>query len=495
MREILIKGEGILAELLRDAGVAIAAPCGGHGRCGKCRVVAHGALSEPTVQEKKTLTAEELADGVRLACCAMAQGEVRISLPEEQVAKVRMDGASFGASDHCAYQKLGVAIDIGTTTLASQLYEGGKLLASAGMANPQRAFGADVISRIESALGGHAAEQAQVIREALSQLMVQLCEEAGRSLEDIDGVCITGNTTMLYLLTGTDTEPLSHAPFVITEYFGRSIPAERLDLPCPKDTAVYLPRCMGPFVGADITCAALASGLCERDQTGLLADIGTNGELALWHQDNLYCTSTAAGPAFEAANLSCGMQGSAGAVDHATVKDGAIDYHVIGDVEPKGICGSGIADLIACMLRLELIDETGYLTDDEDEYPLTDSVCVSQQDIRQIQLAKSAVCAGMLTMMDYAGIGPEDVAQLDIAGGFGSYLSLDSAVDIGLIPKELKEGSRVIGNAALSGAAMLLHDTALWEKANKLAQSAQQVDLAANPVFMDNYIENMQFDC
>ena len=249
---------------------------------------------------------------------------------------------------------------------------------------------------------------------------------------------------------------------------------------------------MSAFVGAEITTALLASGICQGTDTALLADIGTNGEIALWHQGILRCCSTAAGPAFEGANLSQGMQGAPGAIDHAWVQEDALALHTIGDLPAVGICGSGVADVLAGLLQLGKLDETGFLEDGED-CALTPQVSFTQKDVRQVQLAKSAIRAGMETLLSHASLTPEAVSSLAIAGGFGSYLSLDSAAAIGLIPPVLSSRALVLGNAALSGAAMVLQRRSFREECQALAQSAQTVELSTDPVFMDLYIEHMLF--
>ena len=225
----------------------------------------------------------------------------------------------------------------------------------------------------------------------------------------------------------------------------------------------------------------------------MLADIGTNGEIALWHGGRLSCCSTAAGPAFEGANLSQGMQGAPGAIDHAWVQDGALEIHTIGGVQPAGICGSGVADVLAGLLALGRLDETGLLDDGEEAWTLAPGVAFTQGDVRQVQLAKSAVRSGIETLMARAGLTAEDLAELAIAGGFGSYLSLDSAAAIGLIPPTLKPRCRVLGNAALAGASMLLRSRPLLEESAALAKSAVTADLATDPIFMEQYVEQMMF--
>lgn len=485
-------GEGsLLSDLL---GHDMAMPCGGKGRCGKCRVCAEGKLSSLTAEERSALSEEEVRSGIRLACCTRIEGDATVNtLSSQALSQICTDGSGDWDGSHPMFSVLGAAVDIGTTTLASRLYSRDGLLATAAAPNPQASFGADVITRVGSAMEGNAMTLAHCVREAVSDLLKTMCQEAHYETVEIDGLVITGNTAMLHLLMGDDPSPLAAAPFEAKELYGKTVPAAALDLPCAPDAIVYLPRCMSAFVGADITTALLASRICEKQDTALLVDIGTNGEMALWKEGALTCCSTAAGPAFEGANLSQGMQGAPGAIDHAKVEGGELTLHTIGDQPAVGICGSGVADVLACLLELDILDETGLLDDGEDSYPLTDSVSITQADVRQVQLAKSAIRAGLETLLYQAGLSSADLSQLAIAGGFGSYLSLDSAAIIGLLPSDAISHSSVLGNAALTGAAMLLGNRSLIEKIEAMAASAQTIDLSTSPYFMDAYVENMMF--
>lgn len=359
------------------------------------------------------------------------------------------------------------------------------------MANPQAAWGADVISRIEAALKGEGSALAASVRGAIDGLLRQMADRARISPEKIDALVITGNTAMLHLFTETSPEPLSHAPFEAKRLFGEVCSADALGLSACPGAEIYLPRCMSAFVGADITTALLASGICEASDTRILVDIGTNGEMALWHKGELTCCSTAAGPAFEGAGLSMGMHGQDGAVDHVTVQNGALQPHVIGGADPVGICGSGVIDALACLLETEELDETGLL--ETEPAPIAPPVVLTQRDVRMVQLAKSAISAGLRTLLYSTGISCGEVAEMAVAGGFGSYLDVANAGRIGLIPEELVPKVRVLGNAALSGASMLLLDRELTRPCERLAQLARTLVLSSNPVFSEYYTEGMFF--
>lgn len=465
-------------------------PCGGAGRCGKCRVVARGVLSEPSPEELRALSADELARGVRLACCARALGDCEVLTGTNAPAFILGESGALPAPAPM-FSGVGAAVDIGTTTLAACLYgPSGTLLAQAGKMNPQRRWGADVISRIEASRKGEGEELARAVREGINELLAEMCAAAGLAPDAPDALVITGNTAMLYLLTGSDPDCLAHAPFVADRLFGETLTGADLGLCCPG-AAVYLPRCISAFVGADTATALLAAGLTQRPGVHLLADIGTNGEIALWNGQQLSCCSTAAGPAFEGAGLSMGMPGRAGAVDHVTVENGALSAHVLGGGEAEGICGSGVVDALACLLATEVLDESGLL--DPEPAPVCGKVQLTQKDVRAVQLAKSAVAAGLVTLTRTAGLDFDRVESLSIAGGFGSYLDVKNAGAIGLIPEELVPRTRILGNAALRGAAMLLLDRTLCARCEETARRTQTIDLASSKVFFSAYTECMFF--
>lgn len=468
-------------------------PCGGSGRCGKCRVKAKGRLSVPSSQEQATL-GDALEQGYRLACMTQLEGDAEVwILPDKKMEHIKATGKLPTFSWNPMFRTYGVAIDIGTTTLAARLYSNNGLLSQKTALNPQHIFGADVISRIEKSMSGEREAMAQCIRNGLSQLVEALADEASILPGDIDTIVITGNTTMLFLLTARKTNCLSCAPFEADELFGRFLTGEELCLSSVPHAQIYLPHCISAFVGADITTALLASGICDKRENALMADIGTNGELALWHDGELLCCSTAAGPVFEGAGISQGMQGSPGAIDHVRWENNAVLVHAIGDQTPLGICGSGIIDAIAALCQGGEIEESGMLTSEEDRVDLTQTVALTQKDIRMVQLAKGAICAGIHTLLDTADISVSELDRLAIAGGFGSYLDLHSAGNIGLYPPEFEQKAVVLGNASLTGAAMILLKVEFSEKASALAKMAHSVELSSNPVFMENYVECMTF--
>lgn len=467
-----------LAKALCDAGFSLVQPCGGRGVCGKCAVEVSGDISEPDIQEQKL--------GVRLACRTVLNGDAVVSLPDSGSMQQIETGSGVKVTSldplGCGF---GIAVDIGTTTVAAKLLDlsTGEELSSSARINPQTAVSSDVMGRIGAALAGELSSLKDLISDAVSEIIQELCSEAGINREDVSCLTVTGNTTMLYLLTGKNPETLSHFPFEADCLFG--FETEILGY------RTYLPACMNAFVGADITCAVLASGMTEHPETSLLCDIGTNGEIALWKDGTLYVTSTAAGPAFEGAGISCGCGSIPGAIDRVTLENGAVKVHTIGDVPALGLCGSGLIDSISCFLKNGEIDETGAV--DADDLPLSNGVALMPKDVRSVQLAKAAIAAGIITLTEAAGIKADEIACLFIAGGFGSHLNVESAASIGLIPEELADRVKVIGNAALTGAEQMLLNRGSIDASNSLVEASRHVNLGGNPQFNNNYMEQMLF--
>ena len=474
-REIPFTGTPVLSELLCQHSIAVAHPCGGRGVCGKCAIRAAGAISPPTPAEKKA--------GTRLSCQITLLGDAEVWLPED-LGTVETAGYSPEAGTAMA-GRFGAAVDIGTTTVALKLYDlkTGSLLAEEGTMNPQRSVAADVMGRIGAAMGGLGPMLQDMVAEIIRVLLTKACAKAAITIAQVDTLVIAGNTTMLYLLTGRDPACLSCAPFQADCLFDRM--DTLLGIP------VYYPPCMNAFVGADISCAVLSSGMHLRHKTALLCDIGTNGELALWKDGVLYVTSTAAGPAFEGAGISCGCGSIPGAIDRVWVQNGKIRIHTIENKPPVGLCGSGLVDAIAAFLETEDIDETGAM--EEDFLPLAENIRLLPGDVRAVQLAKGAIAAGIRTLLDSAGISENDIETLYIAGGFGSHLNAASAAAIGLIPRELEHRVVVIGNGALSGAAQLLLRQEDISRIRELAQKSHHVNLGGNSLFNRHFMEAMLF--
>ena len=458
------------SELLASEGIHMAHPCGGRGVCGKCAVL---------------YETEGGAPETKLGCQLVLTGDARVTLPDSRAASIQLSGtSSLPITLSPMKGRLGAALDIGTTTIAARLFRlaDGRCLGEAGMVNPQTQAAADVMGRIGYAMKGGSGHLQRQVLGAIETLL-SACLPSEHSREEIDALVLTGNTAMLYLLTGRDPEPLSHAPFQADCLFGTT--CQVLGIPA------YLPPCMNAFVGADITCACLDSGQYDAGGISLLCDIGTNGELALLKDGVLRVCSTAAGPAFEGAGISCGCGGVEGAIDRVWIEDGALAYGTIGGKPPIGLCGSGLLDAAAALLDLGLVDDTG--ATDLDRLEIGGGIALLPRDIRALQLAKAAIAAGIRTLLHGASLAPEQLSTLYIAGGFGAHLNIESAVRIGLIPASLSQKVRVVGNAALSGACRLLLEEPSIRRAHAIADSARHVNLGGDPVFNEYYMDEMFF--
>jgi len=478
-REVLFSGTPLLSRVLDEQGYSLPHPCGGRGRCGKCGVELKGEVSPPNEAEVKA--------GSRLSCQAVLLGDCEaFLLPERKMEQIQLDGQVQPLTLRPMPGRFGVAIDVGTTTLALKVFDlqTGVLIGSAAGPNPQAAVAADVMGRIGAAMDGELTRLQRMIQNTLSSLLQEACRDAGVSEEEVETLIVAGNTAMLYLLTGQDTAPLSHAPFTADRLFDEWVTL--------LNREAYLPPCMDAFVGADISCAVLAGGMCGTDETALLIDAGTNGEIALWKQGALFVCSTAAGPAFEGAGIHMGCGSISGAVDSVSIGvDSVLNVHTILGAPAIGVCGSGLIDALACFLQQGQIDETGASM--KEKLFITPSVYLIPRDIRSAQLAKAAIAAGIRTLLQYAGVGISQVKTLYLAGGFGSRLNVMNAAAIGLIPSELAGRARVIGNAALTGAGMLLLDTENLKEIRRIAGLSRHVALGGNPVFNQAYMEEMLF--
>lgn len=475
-KTVSFTGTPLLQTVLTRAGYSVDHPCGGRGICGKCALKLRGNVSAPNGAEQKA--------GTRLSCQAVLLGDAEVWLADPQVNRIERSGRAAEMGTPMA-EGLGAAVDIGTTTLVMELFDlkTGNSLGTAARMNPQRSVAADVMGRIGEAMAGRGELLKSQIQEAIAQMLTQVCGNAGVAERAIHVMVVAGNTTMLYLLTGRNPECLSHAPFAADTLFGEE--GELLGI------RVYYPPCMNAFVGADITCAVLASGMHKSGQTALLCDIGTNGEIALWKDGRLYVTSTAAGPAFEGAGISCGCGSVNGAIDRVWAENGEIRVHTIADAPAVGICGSGLIDAVAAFLETEQIDETGGC--EADRLPLKDGIALLPRDIRTVQLAKAAIAAGIQTLLETAGVSEAEITTLYIAGGFGSHLNVASAAAIGLIPPSLQNRVQVIGNGSLTGAAAILLSREQIAAARRLAAESTHINLGGNPRFNEHYMAQMLF--
>lgn len=458
--------------------IRLPARCGGNGTCGKCGIqIVSGAVSG----------AQPDADGRVLACRARPEGDCVVRVREERGGGLA--GFAFSRRPAPALRGWGVALDVGTTTLAACLVRPGdaKIVARASCLNPQAVFGSDVISRIRAcAQPENLQKQHRLVVERTAELVRGLAVQAG--LTRVSRMVVAGNATMLHLFCGEDPSSIGVAPFRANFLEEREYSGVRQGL--PADRVLLMPS-VSSYVGADITADIVAADMFRSDERVLLVDLGTNGEMALRAPDGLVCTSTAAGPALEGACIECGMGGVEGAVDHVRDEEGELRFTTVGGAPPTGLCGSGLVDFVACLLRRGEIDETGAMR--RDRVYLTDRVYLSQADVRQFQLAKSAVSAGMKALLRRAGVREEEVSRLLIAGGLGFYIDVRRAAETGLILPALAGRAQAMGNGSLYGAYLVLADETCRAEARRAASAGRTIDLSTDAVFSEDFIEGMFF--
>ena len=479
-----------LRDLLFAQGVEF--PCGGQGRCRGCRIRVLDGTVEVNAAQRERLSADELASGWRLACQCSLESDLTIELRQWDAA-ILVDDTPFAFAPR---EGFGVAVDLGTTTLAAQLLDlsTARVLAVATALNSQARFGADVMSRVNFALEDGGQDQlCDLIRLQIGGLITQLVYAARVPEAEIRDVVLVGNTVMHHLFCGLDVEPLSRYPFE-SEHLG----LQTLDTdgwgwkPKARPRVRFLP-CLGGFVGSDILAGILATRLGERDDLNALVDLGTNGEIVIGNRERLLCASTAAGPAFEGARISMGMRASTGAISEVRVMGQEIECRVLGHVPPQGLCGSGLVDAVAAGLELGRIQPSGRFANGTGVWELSPPVVLTQSDIRELQLAKGAIAAGIRTLLDQLDAASSDLKKVYLAGAFGNYINRASAERIGLIgfPPDKVEAA---GNTALLGAKLALFrpdgDDGTFAG---LRSRIRHVALNADAGFQEVFVEEMSF--
>ena len=467
-----------LASLLPQFGLEF--PCGGTGLCGGCGVRVLAGSLPITDQDRSLFSEAELAGGWRLACQARAEMPLVLECRQWHMDVLTDNSGLSGAGK----SGLGIAIDLGTTTLAAQMIDmaTGSVLAVQTDLNPQASFGSDVMSRVRAAL--HGADLTTVVRLALRQMVTKL---AGGREGEIAEVVLVGNTVMHHLFAGLDVEPLSHTPFHSPHLGEQHFSAQELEWPLPPSCRVRFLRCIGGFVGSDILAGIHAVGMPAAENRMALIDLGTNGEIIIGNRNGIVCASTAAGPAFEAGSIRMGMRAATGAIARVSLQDGEMRATVIGDVEARGICGSGLVDAVAAGLESGAILSSGRIANGSKTFPVQAPVVLYQSDIRELQLAKAAIASGFRLLISHLNADAGDVQSIYLAGAFGNYVQIDSAIGIGHAG-DAKGAHPRGGNTALRGAKMLL-----LSASEPVLPAIEHISLAADAGFQDEFVKCMAF--
>jgi uncharacterized 2Fe-2S/4Fe-4S cluster protein (DUF4445 family) len=477
-KEIMVESHNIpLIDILARNGISIYAPCGGKGNCGKCIVFVRD-------------------EGEVLSCSYYPEKDIEIILPGEYEAKILVCQTDYLEDVPFSERVLlsgknpvGIAVDIGTTTVVLYYLDlrTGSIKKISSFLNPQRIFGADLISRIK---------YCQENETGLQLLQSLIINEINRDIDkfikskhlhnnDVEKIFIAGNTTMLHLFLGEDPLSIAIAPFIPKFIESQIRKGSDCGLNINPGAAVVTLPCISAYVGADIVAGL--SAIKSRFDNYLFLDIGTNGEMALVAGEKIFTCSAAAGPAFEGASLSCGMGAVTGAISF--FKDPK-NYSVVGNGVPTGICGSGIVDIVAYLLRKHILDETGFMKED---FIIERNIRVTQQDIREIQLAKSAIFSGIEILLREAGMTFREVDALFLAGGFGNYMNVESAIEIGLIPGEMKDRIFPVGNSAGIGTLQYLKSEQSEERINFILARSKYIELSNHDDFPTEFALNMNF--
>ena len=573
-----------IMQALHKAGLNIDAPCGGNGTCKKCKVkvtdsegertvlacqtvitgdmtvdisredeghrilmggitrevAATPSVSVYTVQVPKPSTEDLRSCWLRLCTAAeeaagLASGSIRPNLLvisdlyrtlEDNAYRVDvvLCNGELLAVQPVGVPVLGLAYDIGTTTIACYLLDlrSGKQLSQSSMLNPQTTFGGDVIMRMKYSVENGLDELTDCVRKALNTLAAKSAASAKQKLKDIYLVTVVGNTCMHHLFMGISPASLAYAPYTAAVTEAIQSEAVRFGFSVHPSAKLFMLPNIAGFVGADTVGAALAAAMDEKEQLTLLIDIGTNGEMVLGTKAHLVACSTAAGPAFEGALISCGMRGAEGAIDHVKLLEGRLEYTVIGGGKPIGICGSGLIDLLSELVRVGLVESGGRMVDDDEiacdpackpyaglletrdglrafrlaapeESGSGEALYFTQKDVREVQLAKGAMAAGIQMMCRHLGVTVDEIQSVMIAGAFGSYMSPSSACGIGLIPPQLGDRVLAIGNAAGEGSKLCALSIEEYRRAATLARGMDYLELAADPAFQDVFVDQLEF--
>jgi len=592
-KEVLINGDKSILEVFNEEDMAIYAPCGGKGTCGKCKVKVSGKVNSLTDEERKLLTSQEIGNGIRLACKTYAEGEIAVQLVEDKLvndAKGKLRSEMYYGADPLIYRRTekltaptlesgetvidtvreaigdleldlniireishkidyteegsfvvydnkvidmafgkrnnrlyGIAVDIGTTTVVCYLMDmlQGKQIGVSSMQNPQVGYGADVISRILYTIedpGGLKILRSRIIK-GIDLLIREVCEKTAVHKQDIYMGVFVGNTTMAHLFWGFNCSSLSRLPFnAVTQDMivesSRNIGIQNMN---QNGRIVFLPGIAG-FVGADTVGAMIAAELINCSENSLLVDLGTNGEIVLSTPKGRYACSTAAGPAFEGARIKYGMQAFPGAIDHAAVADD-IEISTIENQPAKGICGSGLIDIVSVLLEAGVISEDGKIAEPEGqrnkklaerivksgktkEFLIVNGshennlsrITLTQKDIRELQLAKGAIRAGIDILLNVSGLTVDNVDRLLLAGAFGNFINKESALRIGLFPELHPDKIIPLGNAAGEGAKKALCSRIiLRETAQHYARTTKHIEISSHPDFEKAFMEGMYF--
>ena len=479
-KELTVARGTPLIDVLHEFGVEF--PCGGKGSCSKCKVKLLQGEIVPDLLHRKRIEEMGLSPEWRLACMSQADGDLVLEVGQFE-AMIQADETLFSFEPRPGY---GVAVDLGTTTLVAQLVDlsTAKVLAVETALNPQRKWGSDLISRLESALAGNEAELTRLIREEIGAMLLKLVSVREAPLER---VVLVGNTVMQHFFAGSDSRPLAFYPFESPDLGSKRFSAFELEWKINCKEITFYPS-IGSFVGSDILAGICATGMWMHSEYTILVDLGTNGEIVVGNRDKLLCASTAAGPAFEGAKISMGMLATTGAISSVKGDGKGISCRVIGNVPATGICGSGLFDAVAVLFEKGLLGNFGEILSGDASVALTDRVHLTAGDIQEFLLAKAAIDAGISILLRKLELGLADISRIYFSGAFGSYINLKNMARLSMMNFP-EERFRKLGNSALIGAKMFLFSDE--DLTDSILSRTSHVNLESEPDFQDVFIERI----
>lgn len=457
-KEISVDSGKLLSDVIIDEGYNFPMPCAGQGVCGKCKVI---------------------KDGVEvLACRTVVDSDMNVSFTERG-SVISGDNAVKSYGEYTG-GLVDICIDIGTTTIALAVIDRGnnEELMRKAFDNPDRKYGIDVMSRIDYSMKNGTDELSNTLIEGLNRELQKIAHR----YKGISHIYVSGNTVMLHIFMRHDISSMGMYPYETKFLISQRISAKELGIRVGKEV-ITLP-CISAFVGSDVVAGLISIGE-QGDKYNLLIDMGTNAETVLFRKGKYLTASAAAGPCFEGGNISCGMSASDGAITHFVYPD---DIEHIGDNKPVGICGTALIDIIAELLRHGIIDNSGHI---DGRYFVADGVMLTQEDIRQFQLAKAAVRTATELLVKRAGISINDIAKVYIAGGFSWSINLNNLVHSGIIARELQGKCVCIGNSSLDGCVAYRNNSAF---ADKIISNAEVIDIAMEEEFGELFVSNIDFD-
>ncbi len=473
-----------LMDVLHEFGIEF--PCGGKGTCGKCKVKLHEGEIEVSEIHRQKLDSLQLSDDWRLACYSHCTANITLEI-EQFNHLILADESDF---QFIPQQGFGVAVDLGTTTLVAQLIDlsTAKVLAVETRLNPQAKFGADLISRIQACIQGDEVEMMLLIRQSIGNMIELLLQKQD---VEIQRIAIVGNTVMQLIFSNCELASLAQYPFHTNNLGSKIFTSQYLGWDFHINENIVFYPSIGSFVGSDILAGIVATGLDTKENYTTLIDLGTNGEIVVGNKNRIVCASTAAGPAFEGTNISMGMRAVTGAISGVKLEGTEIKVAVIGNTEPKGVCGSALVDAVAIFRQLDLIGMFGEINSGDNFLSLKGNVGVTQKDINEFQLAKAAIAAGLEILCKTISIDLNDIEEVFIAGGFGNYIHIPHLIQTGII--EMPENRiHKMGNTALIGAKMFLFSGINITK--EILSKTQHINLESDPDFQNIYVDKMLFE-